>query len=102
MHSLRRQLAEDFFGPTRNSWGIFALLVMLALAVTAVVYATGGTKYVYVQMMYLPIVLSGLLFPWRVGMGFAVFAGLLMGPFMPLEVETQTFQPTQAWLLDAP
>ncbi len=71
---------------------------MLALSVTALVYATGGTKYVYVQLMYLPVLLSGLLFNARVAFWFGILAGLMMGPLMPLEVAENIYQPTEAWL----
>jgi putative nucleotidyltransferase with HDIG domain len=99
MHKLRHRLAREFFGKTLHPVLLFVLIVLLALAVTALVYVSGGTKFVYVQMMYLPIVLCGLLFHARFGLLFGVLAGLMMGPLMPLEVANQTYQPTEAWLL---
>jgi HD domain len=99
MYGMRRRLAEEFFGKTAQPVLLLSLILLLALAVTALVYVSGGTKYVYVQMMYLPITLCGLLFHARFGLLFGVLAGLMMGPLMPLEVATQTYQPTEAWLL---
>jgi HD-GYP domain-containing protein (c-di-GMP phosphodiesterase class II) len=95
----QQRLLKDFFGETRKPWQLLLLITMLALSVTVVIFMTGGTKYVYVQLMYLPILLVGLLFEVRIAALFAVFAGFLVGPFMPLEAATSLYQPTEAWLL---
>jgi hypothetical protein len=99
MPKLRHRLAREFFGKTLHPVLLLVLIVLLALSVAVLVYVSGGTKYVYVQMMYLPIVLCGLLFHARYGFLFGVLAGLMVGRLMPLEVATQTYQPTEAWLL---
>jgi HD-GYP domain-containing protein (c-di-GMP phosphodiesterase class II) len=99
IHDFRVRVAEDFFNKNRNPWLLLILIIILALSITALVYVTGGTKFVYVQLMYLPIILVGLLVNLTRTIFFAIFAGLLMGPLMPLEVALNLGQPTEAWLL---
>jgi HD-GYP domain-containing protein (c-di-GMP phosphodiesterase class II) len=99
LQRFQQRLLEDFFGNTRKPWQLFFLICILALVITALIFVSGGTKYVYVQLMYLPIILVGLLFETRIAAFFAVFAGLLVGPFMPLEAAIGSYQPTEAWLL---
>jgi HD-GYP domain-containing protein (c-di-GMP phosphodiesterase class II) len=99
LQEFQQHLLDDFFGHTRKPWQLFFLITILALSIAALVYITGGTKFVYVQLMYLPILLVGLLFEIRIVAIFAIFAGLLVGPLMPLEVSTNLYQPTEAWLL---
>jgi|FLYL01.1.fsa_nt_gi putative nucleotidyltransferase with HDIG domain len=81
---------------------------MLALAILGIgalialtgwfVYATGGTRFVYLHLMYVPIVLAAFLFRLPGGILAAVAAGLVVGPFMPLSVEEGIAQPTLGWL----
>ncbi len=99
VQALRLRFANDFFGQTRNPYRLFGLIFILAISITALVYVTGGTKFVYVQLMYIPILLAGLLFNLRAAVLFSILAGLLMGPLMPLEVSSQVYQPPEAWLL---
>ena len=99
LQHFQQRLIMDFFGKIQKTWQLLLLIVLLALTIAVVVWMTGGTKYVYVQLMYLPILLVGLLFEIRFAALFSVFAGFLVGPFMPLEVATNTNQPVEAWLL---
>ncbi len=92
-------LANRFFGVRRNHIPIIIGLALLGIGLAFVVYVSGGTKYVYVQLMYLPIILTGLAYSWRGGLIAGVIAGVLMGPFMPLEVAIALPQPTEAWLI---
>ncbi len=95
----RFSVANALFGPKRESGISLLILALLALSVTALVYATGGTKYVYVQFMYMPVILSGILFRLRGGLVMATCAGLLLGPVMPLEVAKDMPQETTSWLI---
>ena len=99
LQHFQQRLIMDFFGKIQKTWQLLLLIVLLALTIAVVVWMTGGTKYVYVQLMYLPILLVGLLFEIRFAALFSVFAGVLVGPFMPLEVATNSNQPVEAWLL---
>jgi signal transduction histidine kinase len=74
-------------------------LLALILAVGVGVYATGGTGFVWVHMMYVPIVLAAGIFGIRGGLISAVVAGLVVGPFMPLDVARRIPQETENWIL---
>lgn len=71
--------------------------LLLILLVALVVFLTGGTRYVYAHMAYVPIVVAGLAAgPWG-GVIAGVAAGLALGPFMPLDVATGEMQEVQNW-----
>jgi HD-GYP domain-containing protein (c-di-GMP phosphodiesterase class II) len=92
-------LTNALFSRRRDSGIILLTVVLLEFGIAAIVYSTGGTKYVYLQFMYLPVMLGGLLFGSIGGIIVAGIAGLLLGPFMPLEVEKNLAQPTLSWLV---
>jgi HD-GYP domain-containing protein (c-di-GMP phosphodiesterase class II) len=92
-------LTDNLFSQRRDSGIILLFVVFFEFAIAAIVYFTGGTKYVYLQFMYLPVMLGGLLFGSVGGVIVASIAGLLLGPFMPLEVEKNLAQPTLSWIV---
>ncbi len=74
------------------------LLLLMIATVTAVVYATGGIRYVYSHSMYIPILLSGFVFGVRGGLLFGLLGALALGPFMPIDTDTGEAQRTVNWL----
>jgi predicted signal transduction protein with EAL and GGDEF domain len=62
-----------------------ALLTALLLAVAGV-YATGGTRYGFPHVCYLPILVAATLFGVGGGMSSGLLAGVLLGPWVPLEI----------------
>ncbi|MTI64825.1 bifunctional diguanylate cyclase/phosphodiesterase [Methylophaga sp.] len=74
------------------------LLVLMVAGVALFVYTTGGIKYVYSHSMYVPIVLSGMVYGIQGGIAVAVLGGLLLGPYMPIDVVTGEMQATVNWL----
>lgn len=77
---------------------LMPLLIGLAFAVYALVYATGGIKYVYSHSMYFPILLAGYLFGMGGGALIGLLGSILLGPFMPIDTLTQEPQATVNWL----
>jgi len=76
--------------------GIFVLIALPAIYF--LVYYTGGIKYVYSHTMYIPIILSGLLFgPW-IGFIVGIIGGLLLGPLMPIDTLTGEPQLLLNWM----
>lgn len=75
------------------------LVVLIFLAAgTWLVYFTGGTGYAYPYVILLPILLSTVWFGLTGAILSAVVGGLLIGPLMPLDVSTNTYQSTDNWL----
>lgn len=77
------------------------LLVLMVIAVGTFVYATGGIKYVYSHSMYVPIVLSGMIYGVHGGIIVAILGGLVLGPYMPIDIMTGEMQLTLNWLYRA-
>jgi len=78
---------------------IFSLLIVIAFPlVYLLVYYTGGIKYVYSHTMYIPILLAGVFFGVKYGLLAGIVGGLLLGPMMPLVVETGESQDLVNWL----
>ncbi len=76
---------------------LIPLLVLMVAGVFLLVYMTGGLKFVYVHTMYIPILLSGILFGVRGGVFLGLLAGLALGPMMPLDVSTGEQQNLLSW-----
>jgi len=73
------------------------IVVSLGLG-TSIVYATGGTGYAYPYIILLPVILTAAWFGLVPTVLSAVIAGLLLGPYMPLDVERGLMQSVQNWL----
>ncbi|MBJ7278774.1 EAL domain-containing protein [Marinobacter salarius] len=73
-------------------------IIIFFAAGTWVVYFTGGTGYAYPYVILLPILLSTVWFGLPGAILGAVAGGLLIGPLMPLNVSTDTYQSTDNWL----
>ena len=56
--------------------------LIFAVAVTYLVYATGGTPSIYANLILIPIVLTALFSPVLYSAFFAVLSGLAMGPLI--------------------
>lgn len=91
------------FTAKNSSFGIkFASAVAVAALIftaAAIVFFSGGTRYSYVHITYLPIIVSALFFGLKGGIIAGIVAGIVMGPLMPLDVQAWTFQETGNWIL---
>lgn len=76
----------------------FAITTIIA-GVGLLVYETGGTAFVWLNMMYIPIIMSAALFKIPGGIAAALTAGLVIGPFMPLHIQQGIPQPASNWIL---
>lgn len=84
-----------------NRWtpGLRLIGICCLLAVTTtLVYVTGGTSYAYPYVALVPVLLSASWFGLIGAVISAVAGGVLIGPWMPLNVSEGTFQTTDNWL----
>lgn len=61
-------------------------------------YVTGGTRYAYLHVMYIPIIIASFSYYTVGGVVTGTLAGILIGPFMPLSVETGMPQGVLSWV----
>ncbi|MCF7926549.1 MAG: EAL domain-containing protein [Candidatus Izimaplasma sp.] len=74
------------------------IVILIALpAVYLFVYYTGGIKYVYSHTMYIPIFFAGIILSVPYGLLTGLIGGILLGPFMPISVETGEAQVFINW-----
>lgn len=82
----------------RRGWPAAGLSILLLAGLTLLVYRTGGTQFVYVHLIYLPILLGAFFFGVSGGIVGGVAAGLCMGPWMPLDVRGGIEQESFNWI----
>lgn len=76
------------------TWLITLVFTFILLALMwGIIYITGGTKYAYVHLMYIPVMFAGYILGPIGGIFIAIVAGILVGPLMPMDVETNIPQP---------
>jgi len=71
---------------------------ILIAAVTCLVYLTGGTKKVFVHLMYIPTILASLFWGAYGGLMAGIVCGICAGPFMPIDVALGTMQDPINWI----
>ena len=84
--------------PWKIKFAAALAVVALLLVAVGVVFLSGGTRYAYVHVTYIPIIAAAFFFGLRGGLAAGMAAGLVMGPYMPLDVQAWTFQETTNWL----
>ncbi|MFA7436561.1 MAG: EAL domain-containing protein [Bacilli bacterium] len=76
-----------------------AFIAISLFLIYFMVYQTGGIKFSYSHIMYIPIILTGLVLGIPAGMITGIIAGVLLGPFMPLDTQTMEPQVFSNWIL---
>ncbi len=74
---------------------------MSLLASARFVYSTGGVQYATLHILYLPIIFAALVFGAPGGILAGACAGLVIGPYMPLDALTGESQNLANWLYRA-
>lgn len=78
---------------------IAALIIFLFFVGYFIVEVTGGTRFAYLHILYVPIILSGFVFSTRGGILAGIFAGFLLSPYMPTSGTYDLAQPWTSWIL---
>jgi EAL domain-containing protein (putative c-di-GMP-specific phosphodiesterase class I)/GGDEF domain-containing protein len=96
---MTRAICFEWIDQHRRSIHMFAVpaLLLMVMGVYALVYMTGGIKYVYSHSMYIPILLSGFTLGIRGGVLVGLFAGIVLGPCMPISIATGEMQDVANW-----
>lgn len=93
------RLADAWFDMPYSVFWTPVVLVGMALACSAVVYATGGTHTAALHIVYVPIFLAAVWYGVPGGALAGVLGGLALGPLMPLNVIHHVPQSLLNWLI---
>ncbi len=94
------QWPDRFRVSPSTSGPLTACLILALLAgATLLVYTTGGTKLAWPYLMLVPVLIAAARFQVAGGLLVGLAGGLLLGPFMPLDVGAGTPQETANWLV---
>jgi diguanylate cyclase len=97
--SLQRLLPPGWLESAERRRGLaISGIAVLLICAAALVYLTGGTRYAYLHAIYLPIILAAVVFKVPGGILAGIAAGLLVGPFMPIDTATGQQQHAVNWL----
>ncbi len=84
--------------PHAAKTAVLAATTLLAIGTAWLVYATGGVRFAYLHLMYVPVVLGALAFGVSGGVLAGLAGGLLLGPLMPLATSTGEMQQPLNWI----
>jgi len=85
----------------RFRWYAGTLVLFMIVGVGCLVYSTGGIKFAYSHTMYLPVLLGAMIFGGTGGLFFGLLGGLVLGPWMPVDITTGETQLALNWLFRA-
>lgn len=77
---------------------IILVISVFSLLVGALVYLTGGITYVFSHTMYIPIIVSSVIFGYKGAVISSVLCGLILGPYMPISINPLIYQDTLNWI----
>lgn len=73
------------------------VIVFFITIVRGIIFYSGGTG-TNVHLLYIPILLSIFVFGIKGGIATAIFAGIAVGPYTPINEATNTMQSVPSWL----
>lgn len=92
------KLIKKWYRPKKiNCFYSILIVFIFIFTVLGLVYLTGGTKYAYMHLMYVPLILAVFHFGYLGGIFFGIVAGYLSS-FIPLEVSTMEMQSPRNWI----
>lgn len=81
-----------------NNFFKLAIIILLCIIISFLVYKSGGTSGSWAQLNFIPIILAAFFWKEIGGISFAVILGLINGPLMPLNRFTGEYQSLSNWL----
>ena len=81
----------------KNTLVIFIVIGIYFILSAFLVYSTGGTKQSYLHIIYIPILISAYYYKGWGGFSAGIIAGIILGPFMPINTETMVMQDAMNW-----
>ena len=75
-----------------------AVIALFFPTIYMLVYFMDGNRFVYSHTMYIPIVIASIFFGMRGGILVGLLGGLLLGPFMPMDIVTGEMQLISNWI----
>ncbi len=92
-------MGDALLFPTQKQKIIMSIVVAIMVGlVYLLVYSTGGIKYVYSHTMYIPILLMSIILGFKGGIIVAIIGAILLGPIMPIDVQTGEQQLLVNWM----
>ena len=85
----------------QRRWLAVAVIAILIAGATLLVWHTGGIRYAFSHIMYLPILLGAALFGAVGGIAAGLAGGLALGPGMPIDTATGEMQEPVNWVYRA-
>lgn len=97
---MRKRLVSKLINFNDNDY-VFQIGIILSLVfiVYCIVYASGGTQFACVHLMYIPIIIAAFIFNIKGGIGVALLSGIILGPFMPVNVSIGLRQDLRSCIL---
>lgn len=77
-------------------WVKIVFSVLSVGIVYLIVLSTGGIRFPYQHLLYVPLIFAGMTLPLPISIGLGVLAGFALGPFMPYDIEIVTWNPFYA------
>lgn len=83
---------------TYSSFTKWLIILLMVVVVALIVYIFGGSRYSYTHLMYIPILIAGYALGFWQTIVIALISGLILGPFMPQDVQAEIMQPATTWV----
>src|SRR5690554_342340 len=74
------------------------IILFMVVVIALIVYIFGGSRYSYTHLMYILILIAGYALGFWQTIVIALISGLILGPFMPQDVQAEIMQPATTWV----
>lgn len=75
-----------------------SFLIAVEAFIGAIIYLYGGTAHSFTHLMYIPIIIAGIILNTKGAVGTALIGGIILGPWMPLNVPEGIMQEPSSWV----